>query len=73
MIESGVLVRLVWAEALEATGDHAAACQAIAEARTALFAFADRITDAELRRGALITVPEHARTLALAREWIGDP
>jgi hypothetical protein len=73
MIESSVLVRLVWAETLDASGDRAAANQAIAEARTALFAFVDRITDADLRRHALITVPEHARTLSLAREWIGDP
>jgi eukaryotic-like serine/threonine-protein kinase len=65
-------VRLVHAEALHATGAHDAAGRAIAEARTRLFAIAARIPDPAYRQSFLESVPENARTLALARAWLGE-
>jgi eukaryotic-like serine/threonine-protein kinase len=69
----GAFVRLVHAEAQHAAGAHAAARDAIAAARAHLVATADRIADPAYRRSFLEDVPENARTLALAREWLGDP
>jgi hypothetical protein len=68
----GAFVRLVHAEALHATGAHDAARRAIAEARARLFAIAGRIADPGYRTSFLDTVPENARTLALARAWLDD-
>jgi len=73
LIEQGeALVRLVHAEALEANGDHAAACTAIADARARLLAHAARLPDERWRASFLARVPENARTLDLARAWLGD-
>ena len=69
----GAFVRLALAEALHATGARDAACRAIAEARTHLFATAGRIPDPARKQSFLEIVPENARTLALARAWLGDP
>ncbi|HWO25256.1 MAG TPA: hypothetical protein VNO30_41235, partial [Kofleriaceae bacterium] len=66
-------VRLVRAEALQATGDPAAARRAIADARARLLAIADRIPDPAYRRSFLENVPENAKTLALARAWLDEP
>jgi eukaryotic-like serine/threonine-protein kinase len=68
----GAFVRLAHAEALHATGDHAAARRGIAAARAQLFAIADRIADPDYRQSFLDNVPENARTLALARAWLDD-
>ena len=64
--------RLVHAECLLATGDEPRARKALAEARDRLLARASRIADPALRAGFLERVPENARTLALAREWLGE-
>jgi eukaryotic-like serine/threonine-protein kinase len=66
-------VRLVHAEALHATGARDAARAAIGEARARLLAIAERIAAPEHRRSFLETVPENARTFALARAWLGEP
>jgi hypothetical protein len=68
----GAFVRLVHAEALHATGALDAARGAIAGARARLLATAEKIPDPELRKSFLEKVPENARTLALARAWLGE-
>jgi hypothetical protein len=68
----GAYARLVHAEALAATGDHARASKALFAARERLVIQAARIGDLALRRGFLEDLPENARTLALARQWLGD-
>jgi hypothetical protein len=68
----GGLVRLVHAEALHATGDHGAARGAIAAARARLRAIAGRIAGPSYRASFLEAVPESARTLSLASDWLGD-
>jgi hypothetical protein len=68
----GAFVRLAHAEALHATGARDAAHRAIAGARTRLVSVADRIADPAYRRSFLDSVPENARTLALAQAWLGD-
>jgi hypothetical protein len=65
-------VRLARAEALEAVGDHGAACAAIALARERLFAIAGRIPDPDYKKRFLEDVPENVRTLALASTWPGE-
>jgi tetratricopeptide (TPR) repeat protein len=62
-------IRLVYAEALEASGDHAAAVAALSDARDRLLAIAAKIPDEAARRRYLGDHPEHARTLSLAAEW----
>jgi hypothetical protein len=69
----GAFVRLAHAEALHATGAHDPARRAIAEARARLLAIAGRIPDPDHRKSFLERVPENARTLALARAWLGEP
>jgi tetratricopeptide (TPR) repeat protein/energy-coupling factor transporter ATP-binding protein EcfA2 len=61
--------RLVYAEALRATGDEARARQVLRDAVRRLRARAVRIPDEVLRKGFLERVPTHARTLSLATEW----
>jgi hypothetical protein len=68
----GAFIRLAHAEALHATGAHDAARRTIADARARLVATADRIADPEYQQSFLEGVPENARTLALARAWLGD-
>jgi hypothetical protein len=63
-------VRLTYAEALHAAGEHEEARVAIAEARDRLLVRAESITQAAHRERFLAGVPTHARTLALAREWL---
>jgi hypothetical protein len=70
--EGEALVRLVHALALDAAGDRAAAAAALAAARARLHARAALVADPALRASFLQEVPENARTLALAREWLGD-
>jgi hypothetical protein len=65
-------LRMIRAEALHATGAHDAARRAIAEARAHLLGVAGRIGDPAVRQTFLDSVPENARTLALARMWLGD-
>ncbi|WP_437940975.1 hypothetical protein [Sorangium sp. So ce341] len=55
-----------------AAGDQRRALAAIAEARARLLASAAKIGDPELRRSFLDDVREHARTLELARAWLGE-
>ena len=62
-------LRLVHAESLEATGDHAAARAAIVAARARLLAVADTIGEATYRTSFLENVPENRRTLELAQLW----
>ncbi|WP_437929885.1 hypothetical protein WMF37_11805 [Sorangium sp. So ce291] len=69
--EGEELARLVYARALEATGDHPAACSAITDARDRLLATAARIDDPRRREGFLQNVSENAETLKLVREWLG--
>jgi tetratricopeptide (TPR) repeat protein len=65
------LVRLTYAEVLYAAGDFERARAAIAEARERLLANAAKIGDPKYRKSFLENVPENARTLALAQEWLG--
>jgi len=65
-------VRLAYAEALEATGDHAAACAAIAVARERLLAITARMPEPGYRKSFLEEVPENVRILALATTWLGE-
>jgi hypothetical protein len=69
----GAFVRLAHAEALHATGAHAAARDAIARARAYLLEIAGKIPDPSYRASFLEQVPENARTLALASAWLDDP
>jgi hypothetical protein len=69
MIEEGEsLVRLVYAEALQAAGPKEEFAAAVASARDHLLARAAKISDADWRRRFLTAVPDNARTLALASD-----
>ena len=70
--EGECFIALVLAETLLAASDHASARGVLQDARSALLARADRIRDTDLRRSFLEEIPEHARTLALAREWLDE-
>lgn len=63
---------LVRAEVREVTGDHAGACAAIEEARADLLRRAAKIPDLEVRRCFLENLPDHRRTVELARLWLDD-
>ncbi len=67
----GTLLQLVHALVLDATGERAAASEALRAARDHLRAVGGRIDDPAVRRRFLEDVPENARALALAREWLG--
>ena len=67
--EGEALVRLAWAEALDASGDGVAARAAIRAAADRLMARAGKIGDGIWRERFLEGVPENARTLRLARKW----
>jgi tetratricopeptide (TPR) repeat protein len=69
--EGGVLIRLLYAEALHATGDLEGAHAAIHAARDRLLVIAATIGDRSLRRSLLENSPENVRTLSLARAWLG--
>ncbi len=64
---------LTFARALDASGDRAAAREAIAAARARIEAHAAKISDPVLRRSFLDRVPEHAATFALAHAWLDAP
>jgi tetratricopeptide (TPR) repeat protein len=67
--EGETLIRLVYAEALHAVGNHSAARAAILAARDRLHERAEKIGDARWRDSFLHRVPENARTLELGRVW----
>ncbi|WP_437339542.1 protein kinase domain-containing protein [Sorangium sp. So ce394] len=69
--EGEPLVRLTYAEALAASGRQAEASAAIASARDALLARAEKLSDPTWRERFLRDVPDNARTLELARQWLG--
>jgi tetratricopeptide (TPR) repeat protein len=69
----GAFLRLTHVEALEATGDHERAVQALAKARQCILANAEKIRDPALRKTFLENVPENRRTLELAAAWVGGP
>jgi hypothetical protein len=62
-------IKLVYAEALHASGAHDAAHAVLMAARDELLAKAARITDAPMRQRFLDDLPEHRRTIALASAW----
>ncbi|WP_437516755.1 serine/threonine-protein kinase [Sorangium sp. So ce1099] len=70
--EGESVVRLVHAEALWACGHGAEAAQAIAAARARLLERAAKIRDAVFREHFLARAADNARTLELAREWLGE-
>ncbi len=72
MEEGESLLRLTHAEALAATGALGAAWDAIAAARDRLLERAESISDVAWRESFLGAIPENARTLQLAREWIDE-
>jgi tetratricopeptide (TPR) repeat protein len=63
------LIRLVYARALEATGNHGAARSAILAARDRLLARAQAIGDPRWRTSFLERVADNASTLELAERW----
>jgi hypothetical protein len=71
MEEGEARLRLALAESLDATGDRAAADRAVRAAYERLQARAGRIDDAARRATFLARVPEHARTVELARVRLG--
>jgi tetratricopeptide (TPR) repeat protein len=71
--EHEALVRLSYAEALEAAGRHDEAVTIIDAAKQKLLECAEKIGDAAMREGFLRAVPENARTLALAEVWTRRP
>ena len=73
MDEGESMLRLVWAEALGATGRIDEARRAVAEARDRLLRRAEKIASADWRRSFLERVGENGRTLTLARAWLGEP
>jgi hypothetical protein len=64
-------VRLVYAEALHAAGGRERARAAITMAKRRVLAAASAIGDSGMRRSFLQDVPENARTLELAQQWLG--
>jgi eukaryotic-like serine/threonine-protein kinase len=73
MEEGESILRLAYAEALAAAGNRPAAEDALGVARRRLLERAGRITDPIWRRSFCERVPENARTLSLAREWMNAP
>ncbi|MDI3285913.1 serine/threonine-protein kinase [Polyangium sp. 15x6] len=65
------LVRLVYAEALDANGQHERAKEALSAARAHLLGRAEKIGDPARRTRFLRAVPDNARTLVLAEAWLG--
>jgi eukaryotic-like serine/threonine-protein kinase len=69
--EGESLVRLTYAEALAASGRRDEAEVAIRSAKAALLARAEKLSDPTWRERFLRDVPDNARTLELARDWLG--
>ncbi len=65
-------VRLVHVEALLGVGDVGGARTPLSRAYARLLVCSSKIGDPALRASFLERIPEHARTLALARQWLGD-
>ena len=65
--------RIVYAEALEATGAHERACAVLAEAHADLLVDAEKIGAPALQRSFLKKIPEHARIAQLAITWSLSP
>lgn len=59
----------MYAQALEASGDHGQARQVVKRALERLLRQADKIGDTDLRRSFLEEVPEHRQLIALADAW----
>ena len=68
--EGEMSLRLTHAETLHAAGDFDGARAAVAVARARVLALAACIGDASVRECFLRRVPENARTLQLAHDWI---
>jgi hypothetical protein len=66
------IVLLAHAECLHAAGRNPEACEAIRTARDRLRRVADGLDDATMREGYLTNIGPNARTLALAKEWLGE-
>jgi eukaryotic-like serine/threonine-protein kinase len=66
------VVPALLAEALHESGAAPEAHEIIREARADLLARAEKIADPALRRCFLEDVTAHARTLDLARAWLGE-
>jgi hypothetical protein len=70
-VEQGeALVRLMHAETLDAGGERGLARVVIGRARERVLARAGRIGREDWRRSFLENIPDHARTLELARAWL---
>jgi tetratricopeptide (TPR) repeat protein len=69
--EGEQFARLVYAEALHASGDHDGAARAIRYAAMRLRENAAKISDPKWRESYLERVPEHARTIMLEKAWTG--
>lgn len=67
--EGEAYIRLTYAEALEAMGDHAGACEAIATARVRILERTAMIQDPQWKDTFVKNVRENSRTLELARAW----
>ncbi len=67
--EGEAYIRLVFAETLEALGEHDAALEAIKTARVRVLERAAMIQDPAWKQSFLERVRENARTLELARQW----
>ncbi len=67
--EGEAYIRLVFAETLEAMGDHEAAREAIKTARVRILERAAMIQDPAWKQSFLERVRENARTLELAKQW----
>jgi tetratricopeptide (TPR) repeat protein len=70
-VQGEARIHLVYAEALRATGAMDAARVEIQRARDAIDVRAAKIANADWRKTFLEAIPENARTLQLAREWLG--
>lgn len=75
VVECGeALIPVMYAETLHANGDPVQAREVIERARDCLYARARAIDAPEWRKSFLENIPDHARTLHLARTWgISDP
>jgi hypothetical protein len=82
LIETGQAMRLpmsegrgrwVLSEVFRRRGDFVTGARAaISTARDRILANAEKIGDANYKRSFLEKVPENVRTLALARQWLGE-
>jgi tetratricopeptide (TPR) repeat protein len=71
-LRDGSILRLVRAEALHGLGEIEDAREAIREARDQVLSVAATLEDLEMRVSYVTNIAPNARTLALAREWLGE-